>query len=262
MLMLNFHFRQFLKTIFGISLLIIIVFMCSCGKEEEAGQATLHIRLMDAPAVYDEVNVEIVAVEITGTASGTVTINTNAGIYNLLDFTGGVDTLIASAGIPAGKLQQVRLILGTNNSVVLNGVSHPLSTPSAMQSGLKLQVHRELVAGVSYALLLDFDAGQSVIDQGNGQFALKPVIRVVDQAINGSITGTVVPPTPTSLITAIGMGSSYSSYTDTAGFFLISGIPAGNYDVVIAPQPPLMPDTVSGVVVVNGQITDLGQIVF
>lgn len=258
---LHFHFSHLPKTLFSFLLLIVTLLATSCTEDEESGQASLQIRLTDAPAVYEEVNVEIVAVEITGTASGTITMNTNTGIYNLLDYTGGIDTLIASAGIPAGKLQQVRLILGSNNSVVLNGVSYPLSTPSAMQSGLKLQVHRELVAGVSYALLLDFDAGQSVVNQGNGQYALKPVIRVVDQAINGSISGTVVPATPVSLATAIGGGSTYSSYSDTSGFFLIAGVPAGSYDVVITPQAPLLPDTVVGVVVVNGQVTDVGQIV-
>ena len=101
-----------------------------------------------------------------------------------------------------------------------------------------------------------------MVDQGNGQFALKPVIRVVDQAINGAITGTVVPAAPVSLATALGVGTVYSTYTDTSGFFMLAGIPAGTYDVIFTPQAPLIQDTVSGVVVVNGQITDLGQIVF
>lgn len=256
------HFLHSFKhlTLFSI-LLVFSLLVQSCVKNDGVGEAWLQIRLTDAPALYDAVNIEILAVEITGTGSGTTTINTNSGIYNLLDFTGGIDTLIASSGLAAGKLQQVRLILGTNNSVVLNGVSYPLSTPSAMQSGLKLQVHKQLVAGVSYALLLDFDAAQSVVELGNGQFALKPVIRVVDEAINGSISAVVVPNGSQSMATALGLGLAFSSYTDSTGFFIISGVPAGSYDLVINPQPPLQPDTISGVVVVNGQLTDLGQIV-
>lgn len=183
-----------------------------------------------------------------------------SGVYNLLDLTGGIDTLIATAGIPAGKLQQIRLILGQNNTIVVDGISYPLQTPSAMQSGLKLQVHEELVGGVSYSILLDFDAAQSVVDQGNGQYSLKPVIRVVDEAMTGSITGNVLPAMASIPVTATNGLNSYSSYTDSSGFFLISGVPSGNYDLVVSPTAPWIADTLSGVGVVVGQITNVGVI--
>jgi hypothetical protein len=249
----------------GLNLLILVILglflMVSCIKDDhETGIAFLDIRVTDAPANFDQVNVEIIGIEVTGSGTGTVALGVTPGIYNLLDFTGGVDTLIASGGIPAGKMQQVRLLLGANNSIVVDGVTYPLATPSAMQSGLKLQVHRELVAGVSYSLLLDFDAAQSVVEQGNGQYSLKPVIRVVSEAINGSISGTINPAVGLVPVTASDGNSFYSSYTDSTGYFLVSGLPAGTYDVYLSPLPPLTADTLSGVAVVVGQNTDVGQI--
>lgn len=235
--------------------------MVSCNKESDnQSLAELEIRFTDAPANYDEVNVEIIGVEIKGSAAGTILMDVVPGIYNLLDLTGGIDTLIATAGIPAGKLQQIRLILGQNNTIVVDGISHPLQTPSAMQSGLKLQVHEELVGGVSYSILLDFDAAQSVVDQGNGQYSLKPVIRVVDEAISGSIAGNVIPAMASIPVTATNGLNAYSSYTDSSGFFLISGVPPGNYDLVINPPAPWIADTLSGVGVVVNQITNVGAI--
>jgi hypothetical protein len=250
-----------IKLLVLISMIICSCGMVSCKKDaNSSGMAYLEIRLTDAPANYDEINVEIIGVEIKGSAAGTLFMDVVPGIYNLLDLTGGIDTLIATAGIPAGKLQQIRLILGQNNSIVVDGISYPLQTPSAMQSGLKLQVHEELVGGVSYSILLDFDAAQSIVELGNGQYSLKPVIRVIDEAISGSITGSVLPAMASIPVTATNGLNAYSSYTDSTGFFLISGVPSGNYILTINPPAPLNSDTLNGVGVVVGQITNVGVI--
>src|SRR5206468_51295 len=131
--------------------------------------------------------VDVQGVELTGSGGKTATMNVNKGVYNLLAFSNGIDTLIATGTMEVTTVEQVRLILGTNNSVVVNGTSYPLATPSADQSGLKLQVHQTLQAGVQYNLLLDFDANTSIVSEGNGSYKLKPVIRTIDMAISGSI---------------------------------------------------------------------------
>jgi hypothetical protein len=64
-----------------------------------------------------------------------IALNVKSGIYNLLNFSNGLDTLIAIGTLNIATVQQIRLILGLNNSVVVNNVSHPLSTPSAEQLG-------------------------------------------------------------------------------------------------------------------------------
>ena len=101
-------------------------------------------------------------------------------MYNLLDYQGDLDTLIGSAVIPAQTIQQVRLVLGTDNSIMVDSVLHDLKTPSAQQSGLKINVHENIANIDTFNLLIDFDAEQSVVEQGNGQYSLKPVIRVVN----------------------------------------------------------------------------------
>lgn len=154
----------------------------ACKKDRVGTDATpstpFYVHMTDAPALYKAVNVDVQGVEVTG--NGTVhQTNMNPGIYNLLDLTGGIDTLIASFQLNMPRVEQIRLILGPNNSVVTNyDISHPLSTPSAQQSGLKIQVHQAIQPGIPYNVLLDFDANESVVDQGNGSFSLKPVIKV------------------------------------------------------------------------------------
>ena len=60
-----------------------------------------------------------------------------------------------------------------------------LTTPSAQHSGLKLNVHAELTEGITYKILLDFDAARSIVKTGSGAYNLKPVIRTITEATSG-----------------------------------------------------------------------------
>lgn len=241
--------------------LLALLFLSGCKPKDPKDPAHVKISMTDAPGAYDAVYVDVQAVEITG-AGGTVTLNTTAGIYNLLDLANGTDTLIAEGDLAAGKVEQIRLILGSNNSVVVNGTTYPLSTPSAQQSGLKLQVHQTFEPGVEYAILLDFDANQSIVTQGNGGYSLKPVIRTVDVALGGSIRGSVTPIGALVIAQAITGTDTFSSVTNANGEFLIGGLAAGTYSVVLTPPTPLIPVTISNVQVTAGANTNVGLTTF
>lgn len=240
----------------------IIILMPACKKDSSTDKAHLSVRMTDAPASYNAVNVDIQGVEVTGNGGKAVMLNVNPGIYNLLDYSNGLDTLIASGDLDAGKVSQIRLILGTNNSVIVNGDVFPLSTPSAMQSGLKLQIHQTFEAGVSYGILLDFDANKSIVTTGNGQYQLKPVIRTVNAAINGSIKGNITPAGLIAVVTATSGSETYTSVTNDMGYFLIAGLPAGTYSLTVTPALPLLPVTLTGYTVVAGASTNVGLIAF
>jgi hypothetical protein len=237
---------------------LLIVLLPFCKKENE--KAYLSVRMTDAPAAYNAVYIDIQSVEVTGNSGNITLLNTNSGIYNLLDYSNGLDTLIATGSLNAGEVSQIRLILGDNNSLVIDNVSYHLSTPSAMQSGLKLLVNKSFNPGVSYALLLDFDANQSIVSEGNGSYSLKPVIRIIDAAISGAITGSITPVGIIAGVIATHNGSSYTSVTNANGEFLISGLPAATYDIMVVPGLPLLPVTVSGKVVTVSNTTNVGII--
>ncbi len=238
------------------------LYMSSCKKDTVSATSTTtySIRMTDAPAPFDAVYIDLQGVEITGNNGNTVLINVQTGIYNLLDFSNGVDTLIATGLLETTTVQQIRLILGSNNSVVLNGVSFPLSTPSAEQSGLKLQVHQILQAGVQYNVLIDFDANKSVILQGNGTYKLKPVLRTIETAISGAIRGKISPVGTLAIVTATS-GIAYSSNVNANGDFLIMGLPAGTYEVTVTPALPLNSVIQNNITVTTGFTTNIGTIV-
>jgi len=252
----------FKKIMFATFIGLLFMQFTSCETEKDNDKAHLTVRMTDAPANYDAVMVDVKSVEIIGNEGTAVLLNTNAGIYNLLDFSNGLDTMIASGDLEAGSVSQIRLILGANNSVVIDGVVYPLSTPSAEQSGLKLQVNQTFEAGVEYIILLDFDASQSVISTGNGAYKLKPVIRTINAAVTGSIKGSISPIGENVVVTATSNGVSYSSVTNANGAFLISGLPSGTYSITVTPVLPLLPITIAAKTVVVGVSTDLGILVF
>ena len=249
------------KILYAVFFSLLVFMMPACNKDEN-NQAHLSVRMTDAPANYDAVMVDVQGVEVIGEGGAAVMLNTSKGIYNLLDFTNGVDTLIAAGDLDAGTISQIRLILGTENSVIVDGNVFPLSTPSAQQSGLKLQVNQTFVAGVSYYILLDFDANQSVVLQGNGTYQLKPVIRTINAAVSGSIKGSISPISLGTVVTASSNGVSYSTIANANGYFMIPGLPAGTYDVTVTPVLPLLPITITGKTVVIGATTDLGIVIF
>lgn len=256
---------------FGAILFSISALMFSSCSNDDAPvnqTARLEVRLTDDPGDYEEVNIDIVDIQINVTdneSNGWQSLpNVRKGIYNLLDLVNDKDTLLVNADIPAGRVQQIRLILGPNNTIKLNdGTIENLQTPSAQQSGLKLNIHQTVEGGILYTLVMDFDAARSIVTTGNGKYILKPVIRTVLKAAGGSIKGVVTPYSFRTAVFAIqGTDTLAGTLTDTLGNYLIRGLNAGAYTVGYAPgdSDNYNGQTKSGVLVVTGQVTALDTV--
>ncbi len=250
------------KITFILGLAMLGLMMNSC-KKDRANTSTYpySVRMTDAPGPFSAVYIDLKGIEITGGDGKAVTMVINPGIYNLLDYSNGIDTLIGTGNMESASVQQIRLILGTNNSVLIGNVSYPLSTPSAEQSGLKLQVHQTLQLGMMNSVLLDFDANQSIILEGNGTYKLKPVIRTILAADCGLIRGKITPAGSVAFVEATS-SITYASNVSASGDFLLMGLPPGTYSVTVTPLLPLKPITVTNITVSKGITTDIGTIVF
>jgi len=235
--------------------------LAACSSDEKS--ARLEIRLTDAPGDYEAVYVDIQGVEVNAGSGegGWKQLEINKGVYNLIEFTNGMDTLLATAILPAGKIEQIRLKLGDDNTVVIDGDTKDLTTPSGQQSGVKLNVHAELLEGITYKLWLDFDAARSVVETGNGKLNLKPVIRTYTEAQDGAIKGAVTPVESLPAVFAInGSDTVASTYADEAGKFLLQGVPEGTYVVSFDPKDGFDAFQKADVSVSKGAVTDLGTI--
>src|SRR5690606_21781070 len=114
------------------SLLFAIVISC----DSENLNARLEVYLTDAPGDYEKVFVDIRSVAVHGSeedgGSGWKELTVEPGQYDLLELTNGLDTLLGSIELPPGKISQIRLKLGSENSLVVGGKTHELKTPGGM----------------------------------------------------------------------------------------------------------------------------------
>lgn len=170
-----------MKTACVCALAFVFVF-AGCGKKEETGRLT--IMLTDAPAAYQAVWVDIQRVDIhlvSGKSGGEwVQLPTVSGIYDLLQLQNGIDTtLVDVSNLPAGKITQMRLILGSNNSIDVGGTSVFMDVPSGSETGIKIVGKMELGPNQELKVVLDFDAAASVVEEGQGAYHLKPVVKVL-----------------------------------------------------------------------------------
>ena len=257
-----------MRSILKLSIITLLFLgLASCSSDDDSktidGNAKLALRLTDAPGDYEAVfiDVEEVVIKYNGGQEDRV-LGIEGGIYDLLELTAGVNVLLFNDEVPAGKISQIRLILGERNTIVVNGETLPLSTPSAQQSGLKVQVHQRLEPGILYEFILDFDVDKSIVAQGNGGYSLKPVIRATTVAESGAISGKVLPLGIQTMVTAINGSTEISTYTNLQGDFLLSGVPDGNYSITVQPDIRLgIPAiTIDNVTVIRGDVTNLGDI--
>ncbi|MCK7589337.1 DUF4382 domain-containing protein [Subsaxibacter sp. CAU 1640] len=230
-------------------LTILSITFFSCGDDDSSsttqGTSQISVKLMDAPGDFEHVYVEVVDVMVkvnddSDDDSGWQSLNAiNTGTYDLLDLTGGVNVLLVDDfEVLAGTLNQIRLVLGDDNTVVIDGETFPLNTPSAQQSGLKIQVNQTLLPNVGYTFLLDFDVDESIVIAGNsGNINLRPVIRANVEAVTGIISGSVLPLGVQTEITATNGIDTVSSYADADGNFVLVGLTPGIYTVTVTPDP-------------------------
>lgn len=237
----------------ALALFLATVFSGCSESEPEGGEANIQFRLTDMPGEYQQVNIDVLSVEVKFNDS-TVSLNTNQGVYNLLEFVNGKDTLLVDDQLPSGYITQIRLILGDNNTVMIDSIVYDLKTPSAQQSGLKLNVHEEIISGESYAYMIDFMVEKSIVETGNGKYILKPVIKVYTEAVTGSIQGVAWPAESKALVMAIMNEDTVSTYADTvSGMFLIRGLSEGNYDMAFSPLEAYQHTIIPNVAVISGQ---------
>jgi len=231
-------------SVFFISIALLFFFIsCKKNNKDVYGNPRLKVKLIDSPGDYEAVYIDVkdVQINVTGdTANGWHSLGgVNAGTYDLLKLVNDHDTILADAEISSGRLHQIRLVLGTENYVKIEGTTQliKLETPSGQQSGLKLNVQMDVQDGILYTITLDFDAARSIVKTSSDKYMLKPVIRTILNAVGGTLKGVVMPKGFQTAVYAIqGIDTIASTFTGTTGGYVIKGLPAGTYKVYYNPS--------------------------
>jgi hypothetical protein len=224
--------------------------------------------------VFDSVFIDLRRFEVkleddTLPNDGWVSLAINPGIYNILRFRNGLDTLFATGTLPNARIRKIRLVLGTQNSAMKDGQSFPLRVKDE---------DREVIANVEsnnfeitptgqVLFWIDFDAGNSIqVDNsgsgsGNG-YRLKSHIKIFTRSNSGRIEGRVLPAAADPIVKAIiGSDTATAIPGDSNGEFKIVGLNAGTYKVLIDGQNGYNDTTINNVIVRNREDTHLPVIV-
>ncbi|MFO7851654.1 MAG: DUF4382 domain-containing protein [Bacteroidota bacterium] len=253
----------------GLALIIIV----SCQKNDKINNdnfGILRISITDDPfplEFIEEANVVITKVEIRekddhdgyGNEEDNgypfMTLMEGDLEFNLLELRNGVTAELLEMDIPVGDYDLIRLYVG-ETSIVVDNEEYKVKVPSGPQTGIKIFIEPAIsvTGGLTSELLLDFSLEKSFILQGNMHtpagikgFIFKPVIRAVNNSTAGTVEGVVTDTASVALKDAyvwIEAADTVfaSAYTDTTGFYAITGIPEGthpmfatkeNYDTVM-----------------------------
>jgi hypothetical protein len=224
--------------------------------ENDGEPGTLRVFMTDAPAHYESVVIDIREIRIHKSADAEmieesdstdgeydgdgewIVISDEPQKVDLLQLTNGITEFLGETELEAGTYSQMRLILGSENEITVDGFTRKLTTPSAQQSGLKLNIHAEVESNAVYTLLLDFDASRSIVKAGNsGKYLLKPVIKSVNLAQTGAIGGIVEPAEAQPWVYAIADQDTLAgTQANEQGEYLMIGLLSGTYDVAVFPD--------------------------
>jgi hypothetical protein len=283
------HLRRFCLALGIIAIPILILFSCqkqTSGSSIPKGQQRVRIRLSDNPVPYQAVYVDIqqVIVQVIpdscrgrGDRNGNDcydddeyrcsvwdTLNIRPGVYNLLTLSNGTDTLLASGLTLQGRINKIKLILGNNNSVVIDSVSYPLTLWNNNHTWTIEVKGRDIIEITpdDLQLWLDFDAGGSIVKVSNNHFVLKPRIKIWVPSQTSSITGKVLPKEAGSVIAAYTSTDTLVAIPDRRdGRFKIRGLTGTSAKVFInATANGYRDTTILNVPLLRGQDTNIGTI--
>ncbi|MEX0985993.1 MAG: DUF4382 domain-containing protein [Bacteroidales bacterium] len=260
---------------------MILTFVAGCNNQDFTGYGTLKLSITDAPfplEYIDSANVTITKVEVRAQADTTetdtvdsefFTVMEESRTFNLLELRNGVMEVLGEIDLEEGNYDLIRVYVEEASLSVAGGETFNLMVPSGSQTGIKVFVTPAISIndGMTSEVLLDFSLERSFILKGNMDtpagiigFNFVPVIRAVDLAATGTVSGMV----SDTAMNAIGNASVWisqdtviaSAMTDTTGYYAIPGITAGTY-TLSATAAGYDTLTVNDVVVNAGSLTEV-----
>lgn len=250
------------------------------------------VLLTDAPFPYDSVaSVDLYVLSIAASpVADTSEANTNwvtiaepHRAFDFLDLRNGATALAGAAEIPAGEYRAVRVMIDTDSSAIIKPDGAPAVVDwqsSAGRPTLYAFVERPLaVPQEGGSIVIDFDVGRSFLCLTSTcpPFTFSPVLRAVEEAATGSISGTVTGDTPASDPTPIAFATitvlsgdpsqpedtwavRATGQTDAHGAYVIPFLNAGTYIIrAEAPRGSDLPPAVRSNVVVRAEEETTGQ---
>lgn len=186
------------------------------------------------------------------------------GLYDVLALRNGLDTtLVKGQRLPKGRIHKIRMTLGSNSAVSKDSGITRIPLKNCSNSPyvyiLLKKEHLDEHGVDQFEINLDFDLMNS-IKEDNGEYCLKPVVKSYSKKSSGEIEGEVFPADAMALPMAFNSTDTAYAKPDEDGEFKICGLKPGTYTVKFNPSNGYIDKSISNIVVIAEEETDLGKI--
>ncbi len=231
----------------------------------DGGTGTLKLSLTDAPAAnFKSVVVDFDSIEVSQSTSGDkgwIVINDDGGSIDLLTLTNGNLQELGVKNLAAGKYNQIRIFVSSATITLADNTVIDSSEINVASDTIKLVKPFTIEDGITTELIVDFDAGHSIVknDSVSSQYKyiITPVTRIASVKTTGALSGSVAAVEgKTVMVTAFQDGSSVAfagTICDVSGDWMIGYLEPGTYDLLIESDDSST--DVQDQIVVAGEVT-------
>ncbi|PZX57939.1 DUF4382 domain-containing protein [Algoriphagus chordae] len=228
-------------------LLPIVCLLCfaSCEDTDSSPRGLLNLILVDSPAHWDSVFVEINGVNVEVLAEGRDTQSQTFFFeykngdkrIKVSDLVAGNALLLGRNELPVGQVIKTTILLGDNHSMYLDEKEYPLPLEDDASFEMVLESPLEIENGFSYDILLDIDLEKSIIQTSESplSYELNPFFTLIKGAGTVDISGVLE---PISLYPAIYLSTdqdTLTTHTDESGNYYFR-VPPGSYRIYFDPK--------------------------
>ncbi|MDR7128499.1 hypothetical protein J2X69_000831 [Algoriphagus sp. 4150] len=249
--------------------IVSVLFFASCEDPDSSPKALLNVILVDAPAKWDSVFVEIEGVDIDILVGGreaqirTFFLEYKSGNKRIKvsELVGGNQLLIGRSELPAGQITNAKIILGENHSMFLKDKRFELKLSDPSENEISLPTSITMEQGISYDLILDLDLEKSIIQVSESPltYGLDPYFTLIEGVGSGKLSGVLKPLTLYPALTITGEKGTFSTHTDASGKYVFR-VPEGFYNVQISAKDGLYLDTAFSMDIIRRKDSVLNEI--
>ena len=247
--------------------IILSIMIGGCSSSGANDEGELFIKVLDAAATYQHLNITVDRVSVHRSDASpevgwTIVSESSTGSFDLLNLRNGRNLQLAFNKVPVGTYNQIKLNFGAC-TITADGIEQLLNQDPTILAGDSVPYGFQIVQGQKVQLTFDFDVYRSVSKSGD-MYMFKPVIRVQNTVLSGTIKGSVVRPDTLPNLATVHTYTgvdSVATLCDSNGSFQLSDLPENTYAVTILSGDAKLNDTtISNIKLVASQVYNLGAI--
>ncbi|NVK84934.1 MAG: DUF4382 domain-containing protein [Cytophagia bacterium] len=171
---------------------------CDDNGDEMSGTGTVSVEATDAAVDAENISgvylaIDEVQVIANGTMKNSITFD-EPETFNLMAYQNGQTKFLGEAEVDAGAYDEVRLILNSMSQAWVeftDNTTQEIDVPSGSTSGYKIFGDFEVLANGMSEVVLDVDLRKALVQQGNGDYNLRPTARLISKTTSGTIQGAI-----------------------------------------------------------------------